>query len=62
MTTAASYSKFDRLVYQLAFSGQTARLALSNIEDRIIAVRIKQVSIDEPVFITSMACRYVFAN
>jgi hypothetical protein len=48
------YSRLDRLVHKLAFSGQRLQLALSEVEDKLYARELDKVTAASPVFITSL--------
>lgn len=54
MTTAGAYSWSDRLLHSLAFAGIGVQKALSDMEDRLYAKRFAHVSVDAPVFVTSL--------
>ena len=48
------YSKLDRFLHYLAFSGIEVQQALSDIEARLYARRLEGIELDRPVFITAL--------
>ena len=48
------YSKLDRFLHYLAFSGIEVQKALSDIEARLYARRLGGIELDRPVFITAL--------
>ncbi len=54
MTFENRYSKTDRLLHRMAFSGINIQKALADMEDRIYSERFSGIEIDRPVFITSL--------
>ena len=48
------YSPTDRLLHELAFSTYPLQVALSRIEDRLLAKRLARVDVERPVFITAL--------
>lgn len=49
-----AYSRFDRLVHRLAFSGAGVQLAAADLEDRLYKADLDQVTSGAPIFITSL--------
>jgi hypothetical protein len=54
MTFENRYSRIDRLLHRLAFSGIQVQKSLADLEDRLYAKRFADVVIDRPLFITSL--------
>ena len=54
MTEADRYSWSDRVLHKLAFSGIGLQKALADIEDSMFAARFADVSVEAPVFVTSL--------
>ena len=48
------YSKLDRFLHSLAFSGIEMQKALADIEARLYARRLRGIELDRPVFITAL--------
>jgi hypothetical protein len=48
------YSALDRLLHRIAFSSIGAQVSLADIEDRIYATQLADVSINSPVFVTAL--------
>lgn len=54
MSFTSRYSRLDRLLHDLAFAGLGVQKAVAEVEDRVYARRCADVSIDRPVFVTSL--------
>jgi sulfotransferase family protein len=50
----SAYGPIDRLLHRLAFRGLTAQVTLADLEDRLFGSRLRDVSIGDPVFVTSL--------
>jgi len=48
------YSGLDRAIHRLAFSMINAQVGLADLEDRLFATSLKKISVNKPVFITSL--------
>ena len=54
MTVELNYSRAERWLHQLAFSGVEVQKALADIEDRIYADALKKIPLASPIFITGV--------
>ena len=54
MSWTEHYSALDRAVHRIAFGGIGLQKAVADIEDRVFARRFADVTVDRPVFITSL--------
>jgi len=48
------YSRLDRALHDVAFAGSWMQLALADVEDSVFSRSLAEVSIQKPVFITSL--------
>lgn len=53
-TFEESYSALDRAVHRLAFANRTFQLAAADMESTFFAKRFRHISVDRPVFVTSL--------
>ena len=51
---SANYSRLDRVLHKMAFSGIELQKALADIEDRTHAARMREADESRPVFITAL--------
>lgn len=54
MTFETQYSAVDRLLHRMAFSGLGLQRAVADLEDRLYRGQYADITIDRPVFITSL--------
>ena len=52
--SAEAYSRLDRLLHHVAFAGLGMQRALADIEDRVFAREFADLTIERPVFVTSL--------
>ena len=48
------YNTLDRILYRIAFNVGTAQHALSDVEEMIFNDKLEDITVDDPVFITSL--------
>ena len=54
MNHASAYSRIDRLLHRMAFSGTQIQVALADIEDQVYARNIPTGPVARPVFVTAL--------
>ena len=54
MSNAEAYSRLDRLIHRTAFASIAIQRGLADLEDRLFARRLADVTINAPVFVTSL--------
>jgi hypothetical protein len=54
MNSAQNYSRLDRVLYHVAFRGVRVQKALADIEDRLFLANFDRVSVEKPIFVTSL--------
>lgn len=54
MSFANHYSLLDRMVHNVAFSSRGAQIAMSELEDRLFARPLENISASRPVFVTAL--------
>lgn len=54
MSTAATYSRLDRVLHHVAFSAVPAQLGIADIEDRVVGARTALPTVSRPVFVTAL--------